>query len=77
MRTTEDLSESTSGPAEIAVAFTQILRGVGLGVPISCTHTFTEALCATGIADRHSTYWAGRATLVSRPEDIDLYGPHW
>ena len=73
MRTTEDLSESTSGPAEIAVAFTQILRGVGLGVPISCTHTFTEALCATGIADRHSTYWAGRATLVSRPEDIDLY----
>lgn len=60
-------------PAEIAVAFTQVLRGVGLAVPTSCTHTFAEALCATGIDDRHRTYWAGRATLVRRPEDIDAY----
>ena len=73
MRIAEDLSESASGPAEIAVVFTQVLRGIGLEVPISCTHTFTEALCATGMTDRHSTYWAGRATLVRRPEDIDLY----
>ncbi|RLE26537.1 MAG: hypothetical protein DRJ50_00730 [Actinobacteria bacterium] len=57
----------------MAVAFTQILRGVGLGVPTSCTHTFAEALCATGITDRHSTYWAGRATLVRQPEDIEIY----
>ena len=68
MSDSEDLNNSSvdtaSGPAEIAVAFTQILRGVGLGVPISCTHTFAEALCATGIAERHATYWAGRATLV-------------
>jgi uncharacterized protein with von Willebrand factor type A (vWA) domain len=60
-------------PAHIAVAFSQILRGVGLSVPTSCTHTFAEALCATGIDDRDATYWAGRATLVRRPEDIDLY----
>jgi len=64
---------TAADPAEIAVAFTQVLRGVGLAVPTSCTHTFAEALCATGIDDRHRTYWAGRATLVRRPEDIEPY----
>lgn len=62
-----------STPADIAVAFSQILRGVGLSVPTSCTTTFAEALCATGLDDRNATYWAGRATLVRRPEDIVLY----
>lgn len=64
---------ATAGPADIAVAFSQILRGVGLNVPISCTNTFAEALCATGVGTRDTTYWAGRATLVRRPEDIALY----
>jgi uncharacterized protein with von Willebrand factor type A (vWA) domain len=63
----------STGPAEIAVAFGQILRGLGLTVPTSCTNTFAEALCATGLDDRDTTYWAGRATLVRRPEDIALY----
>lgn len=62
-----------SSPADIAVAFSQLLRGLGLNVPTSCTHTFSEALCAVGIDDRDTTYWAGRATLVRRPEDIGLY----
>jgi uncharacterized protein len=60
-------------PADIAVAFTQILRGVGINVPTSCTHTFAEALCATGLGERDATYWAGRATLVRRVEDIAAY----
>lgn len=60
-------------PAEIAVAFTRVLRGAGLKVPIDCSHAFAEALCAVGLDDRSGTYWAGRATLARRPEDIDLY----
>ncbi|MGB7877384.1 MAG: hypothetical protein WBL31_01390, partial [Ilumatobacteraceae bacterium] len=67
------MSATAATPADIAVAFGQILRGVGLSVPTSCTHTFAEALCATGLEDRDATYWAGRATLVRRPEDIALY----
>ncbi len=67
------MAELAAPPADIAVAFSQILRGLGLSVPTSCTHTFAEALCATGIEDRDATYWAGRATLVRRPEDIALY----
>ncbi len=60
-------------PAEIAVAFTRILRGLGLNVPTSCTHTFAEALTVIGIDDRDGAYWSGRATLVRRPEDIAVY----
>ena len=33
----------SSDPSEIAVAYTQILRGVGLRVPASSTHLFAEA----------------------------------
>lgn len=66
-------SSAATSPADIAVAFSQILRGLGLTVPISCTNTFTEALCATGLDDRDATYWAGQATLVRRPEDIAVY----
>ncbi len=62
-----------ASPAEIAVAFTQVLRGLGLSVPTSCTHTFAAALCETGLGDRDTTYWAGRSTLVRRMEDIALY----
>ncbi len=62
-----------ASPADIAVAFTQVLRGLGLSVPTSCTHTFAAALCETGLADRNTTYWVGRSTLVRRMEDIALY----
>lgn len=64
---------AVSTPADIAVAFTQILRGLGLSVPTSCTHTFAAGLCETGLDDRDTTYWVGRATLVRRMEDIALY----
>ena len=40
---------------------------------MSSTIAFTEALVATGIGDRDNTYWAGRATLVRRPEDHETY----
>lgn len=62
-----------SGSAEIAVAFTRVLRGAGLKVPTSCTHTFAEALCAVGLDDRDGVYWSGRATLARRPEDIEMF----
>ena len=62
-----------SDPAEIAVAFTRVLRGAGLRVPSSSTHTFAEALCAVGLEERAGVYWSGRATLARRPEDIEVY----
>lgn len=57
----------------IAVAFVRLLRGGGLAVEPGATVTFARALAAVGVADREHVYWAGRATLVRRPEDVNDY----
>jgi hypothetical protein len=64
---------ATRDAGEIAVAFSRVLRGAGLAVPTSSTIAFAEALACTGLDNRDSTYWAGRATLVRRPEDHDVF----
>jgi uncharacterized protein with von Willebrand factor type A (vWA) domain len=63
----------TRDAGEVAVAFGRVLRGVGLSVPISSTIAFGEALALLGLDERDNVYWAGRATLVRRPEDSELY----
>lgn len=67
------MTTNTRDAGEIAVAFTRVLRGAGVRVPTSSTIAFGEALAALGVDDRDHTYWAGRATLVRRPEDLDVY----
>ena len=67
------MSAATRDAGEIAVAFTRVLRGAGVQVPTSSTISFGEALATLGVDDRDHTYWAGRATLLRRPEDIELY----
>ena len=71
------MSDGARPPAsdvgDIAVAFGRVLRGAGLSVPMSSTITFADALAATGVSDRDTTYWAGLATLVRRPEDRQVY----
>ena len=57
----------------VAVAFARFLRAEGLVVPMSSTLLFVDALQQVGVATRDDVYWAGRATLVRRPEDIALY----
>ena len=56
-----------------AVAFARLLRGAGLDVPTGSVTTYVEALSALGVEERSAVYWAGRATLVKRPEDIAAY----
>jgi uncharacterized protein with von Willebrand factor type A (vWA) domain len=63
----------TRDAGDIAVAFTRVLRGAGLAVPMSSTIAFGEALACTGLDERDTVYWAGRATLVRRPEDREVY----
>ncbi len=55
------------------VAFARTLRGAGLDVAPASTLLFAQALAAVGLADRAGVYWAGRATLVRRPEDVEEY----
>jgi uncharacterized protein with von Willebrand factor type A (vWA) domain len=56
------------------------LRARGLPVGTGRILTFCRAVVALGRGDRDSLYWAGRASLVSRPEDIgpfDLTFDDW
>ena len=56
-----------------AVGFVHRLRAAGLDVPVGASVTYAEALAAVGVATRERVYWAGRATLVRRPEHFELY----
>jgi len=57
----------------VAVAFARVLRGAGLEVPVGSTIGFARALDCVGVATVGGVYWAGRATLVQRPDDIVSY----
>ena len=62
-----------SSPDEIAVAFARVLRSLDIPTPLDSVLTFMNALSLVGIDDRKSVYWAGRTTLVRRPEDIPAF----
>ncbi len=64
----------TADPVErMAVGFCRVLRELGLKAPASATINFTTALGVVGIERREAVYWAGRSTLVGRPEDIVVF----
>ena len=56
-----------------AVAFVRVLRRSGLDVPVGAVSTYLTALDKVGVDNRDRVYWTGRATLVSRHEDIAAY----
>jgi len=60
-------------PQRIVVAFAQRLRANGVAVPITSVVTFASALGLVGLDDPDRVYWAGRATLICRPEDVGTY----
>jgi uncharacterized protein with von Willebrand factor type A (vWA) domain len=62
-----------SDVATMVTAFTRVLRGLGLSVPVGCVVTFGDALAAVGLGERAHVYWAARSTLVRRPEDLPLF----
>ncbi len=71
-------TSSNEVPAEFgfehyAIGFIDALRRAGLIVPVGRTLTYLEAIETLGVADGEDIYWAGRATLLDRPEDTPLY----
>ncbi len=56
-------------PEPVAVALARTLRDEGLAVPLDATITFARALGHVAHRGREGAYWAGRATLLRRPED--------
>jgi uncharacterized protein len=61
------------GADRMAVAFARVLRGAGLAVPTSTVLRFAEALGVLGLERRDDVYWAARATLIRRPEDVPVF----
>ncbi|HXF71661.1 MAG TPA: VWA domain-containing protein [Actinomycetota bacterium] len=55
------------------VSFGRELRRLGLPVGTGRILTFCRAAAALAPLDRASLYWAGRASLISRPEDVEVY----
>src|SRR5919206_1605905 len=58
---------------DAAVAFARVLRGAGLRVGTDRLVEFARALEELDASRRDDVYWAGRITLVSRPEEIEIY----
>ena len=62
-----------SQPDRVVVAFVRALRAADLEVPVGATVAFAEALGVVDATRRDDVYWAGRATLLRRPEDAAVY----
>lgn len=61
------------GADELLVGFARALRAAGVSVTADRTRSYLEATALVGLADQKATYWAGRATLCSGPDDLDRY----
>jgi uncharacterized protein with von Willebrand factor type A (vWA) domain len=59
--------------ARAAVGFVRLLRAAGLRVPLGSTVTFAEAVGVLGWESGDDVYWAARATLCNRPEDVERF----
>lgn len=58
---------------ELLLGFARALRAAGLPVTPDRSQEFLRAVALVGLDDRRATYWAGRATLCSGPDDLGRY----
>ena len=58
---------------ELLLGFARALRAAGVGVTPDRAQSFLRAVSVVGLDDRRATYWAGRATLCSGPDDLERY----
>lgn len=69
----EEGRTGASAPERLAVAFAFALRARGIAVAAGAPLRYAEALAAVGLEREGPVYWAGRATLLQDPDDIDGY----
>ena len=60
---------------EALVGFGRELRAAGLPVGTGRVVTFVRAVATLGSVQAEDLYWAGRATLIARPEDAAAFDP--
>ena len=59
--------------ARAVVGFARVLRAAGLRVSADSTVLFADALSVVGGYQAEHVYWAARATLCRRPEDVERF----
>ncbi len=64
---------TAGGPLPPLIAFGRDLRARGLPVGTGRILTFVRAVSALGLTDRDSLYLAGRASMVARRDDLEVY----
>lgn len=63
----------TADAVDAAVGFGCALRRAGLEVSLSSTLLYAESMSVCDVTSRSQLYWAGRASLVHRFEDVEVY----
>ncbi|MEP7090183.1 MAG: VWA domain-containing protein [Nocardioidaceae bacterium] len=58
---------------ELLLGFARALRAAGVPVTQDRSQAYLRATALVGLDDQRATYWAGRATLCSGPDDLDRY----
>ena len=63
------------------VDFVDMLRSAGIKISLGSSIDFGLAVTELGAGSSEDIYWAGRSTLISRPEDTSIYNKvfksHW
>ena len=68
------MPESAPPPMlDAAVTFGRVLRRMGLPAGPDRVVEFVRAMDELDVTNREDVYWAGKVTLCSRPEDLELY----
>lgn len=62
-----------AGALRRLIGFGRELRRRGLAVGTGRIVTFCRAAASLGALDRADLYWAGRSSLISRPEDVEAF----
>src|SRR5690349_23601002 len=63
----------TNPPDALLLGFARALRAAGLPVTADREMGFLQAVALVGLDDEVATYWSGRATLCTSPDDIARY----
>ncbi|AEA27865.1 VWA containing CoxE family protein [Pseudonocardia dioxanivorans CB1190] len=65
--------EADADPIPGLVGFTAVLRNAGLPITTDRVAAFLSAVDELDVTSRMQTYWAGRLTLCSDPDDLPRY----
>ena len=67
------MTTTTNAPDALLLGFARALRAAGLPVTADREMGYVEAVSVVGLDDERATYWAGRATLCTGPDDVARY----